>query len=148
MVISVLECLPKEKKQKEEKILVHATEAVNISEFLSGAPKIERKFFCESPELPDVKIEIEFLVAISHRLPDEFLQKNHRILTLRLLHAASVPDSWLGSNFNASLPVPVRRPMFLIFQALILRGVSFFLSFFTDGQKMHTVCSILLHCGF
>lgn len=106
-VISLLECLPKEKKQKEEKILVHASEAVNISDFLTGVEKIERKFSCDSPELPGVKIEIDFSVVISQRLPDEFLQKDHRILSLRLLHAANVPDSWLGSNFNASLPIPV-----------------------------------------
>ena len=26
-------------------------------------------------------------------------------MTLRLIHASGVPDSWLGSNFNACLPI-------------------------------------------
>ena len=41
VVATVLESLPKEKKQKEEKTLTHAIHAIDVSPFLSGKKKLE-----------------------------------------------------------------------------------------------------------
>ncbi|CBY36065.1 unnamed protein product [Oikopleura dioica] len=104
LTISLLEMLPKEKKQKEDKIICHREVHRDLSPFLKGKRKISESVREVSKEAPNIQVNLEISVSISPELKPEFLEKN-RIMTLRLIHASGVPDSWLGSSFNACLPI-------------------------------------------
>ena len=48
----------------------------------------------------NVEIEIE------KQFVSSFLGEDYRILTIKLLNAGNIPESWVGNNFTASLPIP------------------------------------------
>ena len=72
----------------------------------SGSKQIQKIFTSKSTELAALTVNFSIKIKINSPLPPDFLRKSHRIMTIRLLHAGNIPDSWLGNNFSASLPIP------------------------------------------
>ena len=51
-------------------------------------------------------VEMEVEVTIKKPFPATFLERDYRILTLRLFNASNIPEAWVGANFTASVPIP------------------------------------------
>ena len=74
--------------------------------FKKGTRSISKHFSLPSPQLPNMTVEVEVKIEIDRPIDDEFLQKHNRIMTIRVLHAGAIPDSWVGNNYTASIPIP------------------------------------------
>ena len=82
---------------------------LNISTFhplFSGQKSITQKFSAVSAEIPGMIVDFELFVEIEKQFPKSFLDNDYRILSIKLVNAGSVPESWLGANFTASIPIP------------------------------------------
>ena len=51
-------------------------------------------------------VDFELCVKIEKPFPASFLANDYRIMSIRMINAGNVPESWVGSGFTASLPVP------------------------------------------
>ena len=51
-------------------------------------------------------VDFELFVEIEKPFPKSFLDNDYRILSVKLVNAGNVPESWLGANFTASIPIP------------------------------------------
>jgi len=65
LTISLLEMLPKEKKQKEDKIICHREVHRDLSPFLKGKRKISESVREVSKEAPNIQVNLEISVSIS-----------------------------------------------------------------------------------
>ena len=74
--------------------------------YVSGQKSITQKFSQISTELPSMIVDFELCVEIEKPFPASFLANDYRIMSIRIINAGNVPESWVGSGFTASLPVP------------------------------------------
>ena len=71
-----------------------------------GVKKLSESFTAQSIELPGQEVSLNVEVEIEKQFEPSFLGEEYRILTIKLINAANIPESWVGNNFTAALPVP------------------------------------------
>ena len=71
-----------------------------------GVKKLSESFTAQSIELPGQEVSLNVEVEIEKQFEPSFLSEEYRILTIKLINAANIPESWVGNNFTAALPVP------------------------------------------
>jgi len=79
---------------------------MDLAAFLSGVKKLSESFTAQSIELPGQEVSLNVEVEIEKQFEPSFLGEEYRILTIKLINAANIPESWVGNNFTAALPVP------------------------------------------
>ncbi|XP_075035232.1 cilia- and flagella-associated protein 70 isoform X2 [Mixophyes fleayi] len=136
VILSAIEILPKEKKQKEERTVVLGQTAVDLLPLLRGECnfKITVPLYPVSGSLlesrPDAKPSLEVAVSVPAPLLSESEISNGNLLRATVEAAYCVPDSWnpTGQQFNyvTSLQIPVRkevqRDLALIFSNGVLKA--------------------------
>ncbi|CAK8696784.1 unnamed protein product [Clavelina lepadiformis] len=137
VLITIIEVLPKEKKQKEEKSaplgqctidllpLFHSNQPVNCSFELHPVVGATVEGGLDAPK-PELDISMSVNEALIEQ--DQNLQSN--LLTVRVGSAYSIPDPWSSSgsqyNYVVGLPVPVNadKDISVIFSNGLLRSAA------------------------
>ena len=116
VLVTLIEVLPKEKKQKEEKVAVLGQFTIDLLPLLSqqdleisstlvvhptaGSP-------LDNTDFP--RVEVDVSISVNEALLDGDLISQSNILTITLGSAYSIPEAWNASgqhNYVAGLPVP------------------------------------------
>ncbi|XP_063286834.1 cilia- and flagella-associated protein 70 [Pelobates fuscus] len=142
VVLTVLEILPKEKKQKEEKTVVLGQTTVNLLPLLKGECNVKVTLPIHavpgSPletARPESKPSLEVAVSIPEPLLSQEQINKGNLLTVSVEGAYSVPESWNSTgpqyNYVASLHIPAagEKPRTLLFSNGVLK----------PGGEMETV---------
>nr|XP_006824936.1 PREDICTED: tetratricopeptide repeat protein 18-like [Saccoglossus kowalevskii] len=119
VLVSVIEVLPKEKKQKEEKTVALGQSTVDLLPLLRG----ETKYKCtlvvhpltgsplENAPPDQAKAEMDVVVSVNEPLLTEEQLKDCNLLTVSVESAYSVPEPWNPTGpafiYNVTLPVPI-----------------------------------------
>ncbi|XP_038074225.1 cilia- and flagella-associated protein 70-like isoform X4 [Patiria miniata] len=119
VLVTVVEVLPKEKKQKEEKTVLLGQCTVDLLPLVQGETKYKSTLIIHSlPGSPlesipadSPKAEIDVVVSVTEALLSEDQLKESNLLTITVEAAYSVPETWNPSGtqymYNITLPVPL-----------------------------------------
>eukprot|EP00118_Oscarella_pearsei_P027440 m.311063 g.311063 ORF g.311063 m.311063 type:complete len:1084 (+) comp59046_c0_seq1:3-3254(+) len=120
IVLTVFECVPKDKKAKEDKTNVIGQTSIDLLPFLRGSrllkgcqpvyPTGTFEIGQDEAELP----QIEFSIALQQPLLSDVEINEGNIFSVRIDSMYSIPDGWApgsGYSFTVSLPVPVAKAM-------------------------------------
>ncbi|XP_071787792.1 cilia- and flagella-associated protein 70-like isoform X3 [Asterias amurensis] len=119
VLVTVIEVLPKEKKQKEEKTVLLGQCTVDLLPLVRGETKYKSTLVIHSlPGSPlesipadGPKAEIDVVVSVTEPLLSEDQLKESNLLTITVEAGYSVPETWNPSGtqymYNITLPVPL-----------------------------------------
>lgn len=120
VVLTIIEVLPKEKKQKEEKTVVLGQVTVDLLPLLNGQLSHRYTLNINSLHVPgspletsppeNPKAEIDVSISVNDPLLDEYQLTNGNLMTVTMESMFSLPETWqmqgLQYVFSAALPVP------------------------------------------
>ncbi|XP_072032330.1 cilia- and flagella-associated protein 70-like isoform X2 [Amphiura filiformis] len=118
-LVTVVEVLPKEKKQKEEKTVLLGQCTVDLLPLVKGERKYKSTLIIHPlpgsplegvpPDNP--KPEVDVVVSVNEPLLNEDHLKDSNLMTITVEAAYSVPESWNPSGtqymYAATMPVPL-----------------------------------------
>ncbi|XP_022106996.1 cilia- and flagella-associated protein 70-like isoform X2 [Acanthaster planci] len=119
VLVTVVEVLPKEKKQKEEKTVLLGQCTVDLLPLVHGETKYKSTLIIhplpgsplESIPADSPKPEIDIVVSVTEALLSEDQLKESNLLTITVEAAYSVPETWNPTGtqymYNITLPVPL-----------------------------------------
>ncbi|XP_070577266.1 cilia- and flagella-associated protein 70-like isoform X4 [Ptychodera flava] len=119
VMVTVIEVLPKEKKQKEEKTLLLGQSTVDLLPLLRGENRYKSTLVVhplpgsplETAPPDQAKVELDVVVFVNEPLLSEEQLKEVNLLTVSVETLYSPPEAWnpTGAPFiyNVTLPVPI-----------------------------------------
>ncbi|XP_077996402.1 cilia- and flagella-associated protein 70-like isoform X2 [Glandiceps talaboti] len=125
VMVTVIEVLPKEKKQKEEKTLLLGQSTVDLLPLLRGENKYKSTLVVHplpgspletaQPDQPKPSItfqtELDVVVSVNEPLLSEEQLKEVNLMTVTVESVYSVPEVWNPTGppfiYNVTLPVPI-----------------------------------------
>ncbi|XP_071834578.1 cilia- and flagella-associated protein 70-like isoform X3 [Apostichopus japonicus] len=119
VLVTFVEVLPKEKKQKEEKTVLLGQCPLDLLPLVKGETKFKTTLTIhplpgsplEGISIDSPKAEVDVIVSVNHPLLTETDLQDGNLLTITVESAYSVPESWNPSGtqyvYNITLPMPL-----------------------------------------